>query len=229
MVRSGNATGSTKTNYDEAYYAQVYPNYERQNPPAKLRFYRRLIETALPEGTRRPRVYDFGCAFGACLGSLPEGWERFGYDASEFAIESARQSHPAVVFDGEPGRLTREAGTFDAITAFDVLEHIENVDAVLAMFERALRPGGCIVAVVPVYDGVLGPLVHLLDRDPTHVHKESRRAWLDRFAQTGEIVAWTGIVRYLVPALGYLHVPAELIRSVAPAIAVTVRKRPAAS
>jgi SAM-dependent methyltransferase len=215
----------SETTFDEGYYAAVYPDYTKQNPPNKMRFYRGLVEAAMPKGVVRPKVYDLGCAFGVFLASLPDTWEKFGSDASAFAIDRARTQHASVTFDYTPDRLAAEAGTFDVVTAFDVLEHIETLDDALGLLHRSLKPGGAVVAVVPVYDGPLGPVVWALDKDPTHVHKKSRQFWLQHLATQWDVVDWVGAVRYMVPRLGYVHVPTRLMRGIAPAIAMTLRKK----
>src|SRR2546426_9146876 len=118
--------------FERSYFEQQYRDYERQNPPRKLAFYRSLAERAA--GTNeRPRILDIGCAFGYFLASLDGRWVRFGVDASRYAIEQARVRLPGAQFavsqlDGAP--MGRQ---FDIITAFDVLEHMPDLDAILGM------------------------------------------------------------------------------------------------
>jgi hypothetical protein len=81
------------------------------------------------------------------------------------------------------------------------------------------------VFVVPVYDGLSGPIIRRLDRDPTHVHKWPRDRWLDWAASHFEVVDWTGILRWLTPLGYYLHVVTRLGKRHTPAILVTCRKR----
>lgn len=117
------------------------------------------------------------------------------------------------------------ASRFDAIVAFDVLEHIPAVDNTLEFVRQSLTPDGIFLFVVPVYDGPLGPIVNFLDSDPTHVHKRSREWWLGKVRDRFEVISWTGVVRYLVARRFYLHMPSSAIRAVAPAIAVAARLR----
>src|SRR2546426_10237636 len=74
--------------FDREYFATAYNDYARQNPPWKLRFYRRLIERQLGTSTA-PRVLEIGCGPGAFLASLDPGWTKFGSDVSRDAIEMA--------------------------------------------------------------------------------------------------------------------------------------------
>lgn len=208
--------------FDEAYYRTVYGDYRRQNPARKLAFYRRLVERHAGAGGR---VLDLGCAFGLFLGGLPERYARFGVDASEHAIRAAaRRIRDGRFAVGDCARPPLR-GPFDVITAFDVLEHIQDLDGALAYIDGALAPGGVLVFVVPVYDGPLGPVIQALDRDPTHVHKRSRAWWLERLSERFDIAEWTGILRYLLPPGFYVHLPSRWIRGFAPAIAVAARQK----
>lgn len=122
-----------------------------------------------------------------------------------------------------------QAGTwplrFGAVTAFDSLEHMPDVEAAALSIDSQLVPGGSFVFVVPVYDGVSGPLIRRLDGDPTHLHKWPRTQWLDWAARHFEIVSWRGILRYLLPGGYYLHLPTRLFRSHTPAIIVVCRRQ----
>jgi SAM-dependent methyltransferase len=210
--------------FEQAYFESVYRDYTVQNPKRKLRFYRSLVERHL--GSREGlQILDVGCAFGLFLESLGPRYRRFGMDASRYAVTSYRKRVPdarAVVADAARPPF---AGSFDAVVAFDVLEHVPDVESALAFVRGALAADGVFVFVVPVYDGPLGPVIRLLDRDPTHVHKRSREWWLDLVGRDFEVVAWTGILRYTVAPEVYLHWPGEWMRGFAPAIAVVARLR----
>ncbi|MBM4042515.1 MAG: class I SAM-dependent methyltransferase, partial [Planctomycetes bacterium] len=172
------------------------------------------------------RIHDLGCGFGDFLATLDPSWEICGSDVSEFAIAQAVRRHPRGAF--KVASATDRAvfpGPFGVVTAFDVLEHVVDLDAVAASVNEQLAPGGAFLFVVPVYDGLSGPIIRALDRDPTHVHKWPRRRWLDWAAAHFQVVEWLGAVRYLFPLLGYFHVTTRLFRRHTPAILVACRKR----
>jgi SAM-dependent methyltransferase len=156
--------------FDRSYFETQYASYEHQNPPRKMAFYRRLAEAAAAD-CANPRILDIGCAFGFFLSTLGSRWERFGIDASEYAITRARERVPDARFAVTTSSELVFSAPFDVITAFDVLEHIPAPDEVLARIAAALRPRAGFVFVVPVYDGLTGPAIRHLDRDPTHLHK----------------------------------------------------------
>ncbi len=206
------------------YFRAFYRNYERQNPAYKLRFYRDLI-LAHVVGFERPRILDIGCAFGKFLGSLAPDWVKFGVDRSEFAVARGRKVHPDVRFVVASGTAIPLRGPFQAIVAFDVLEHLPDLKAVEEFVGTALSPGGVFVFVVPVYDGPLGWLVHKLDRDPTHIRKRERAFWLEWARKNFELDTWCGVFRYLMPGGIYINYPSRVLRNQAPAVAVVARRK----
>ena len=145
---------------------------------------------------------------------------------SQFATDRAAAAAPDATFARADIHEIPFSGPFDIITAFDVIEHIPSLEAVASAVRSLLVPDGHFVFVVPVYDGVTGPLIRLLDRDETHVHKRSRNFWLRWTRENFVLLEWWGIYRYLFPGLGYVHVPTRLWRRFTPAIAVIARRRP---
>ncbi len=209
--------------FDRTYYETRYRDYERQNPARKLAFYRRLVEVGI--GARpRPRILDIGCAFGLFLSQLDTSWERYGEDASEYAVGQARGRVPTVRFGISMRGTHPFAGPFDAITAWDVLEHIGQLNELLDWVAGNLNPGGAFAFVVPVYDGPTGPVVRILDRDPTHVHKRDRRYWLGLASENFCVVDWWGIYRFLFPGGAYMHLVTHSLRRYTPAIACLLRR-----
>lgn len=218
----------TQADFERAYFESNYRDYARQNPPRKLHFYRRLVEGLVP-GTSNPRILDLGCAFGTFLATLDSRWERFGVDVSRFATEEASRTVPGVAFACAGATEIPFSGPFDVITAFDVIEHIPSLDRVVSAIRGKASANGHLVFVVPVYDGPLGAVVRLLDKDRTHVHKRSRRFWLRWTEEHFDLVEWWGVARYLFPGDVYLHCTTKTWRSFAPAIAVVARLKPRAA
>lgn len=206
------------------YFAHIYRDYAAQNPPGKLAFYRRLAERAAA-GSSRPRLLEIGCGPGLFLEALDPVWQRFGTDVSQWAVAEARRRAPTASIEQAPAERIPFDGEFDVIAAFDVLEHLDRPELAIAEATQRLRPGGALLFVAPVYDGPAGLLVRLLDRDPTHVQKRSRRFWLDLASRRLEVEEWYGVFRYLMPWGWYWHRPTRALRRIAPAVAVVCRRR----
>jgi SAM-dependent methyltransferase len=218
-------TVAGETKFERDYFEKTYRNYSRQNPRRKLRFYRGLVERVAPKD-RTPRILDIGCAFGAFLSELDPQWKRFGIDVSEFATDRAAEVVPGARFArADIGHIPFE-GPFDIVTALDVIEHVPSLEEAGASVKGKLASDGCFVFVVPVYDGPAGLLVHLLDRDETHLHKRSRRFWLRWAEERFAVIDWVGLCRYLLPGGYYVHLTTRALRQLTPAIAVVARNRP---
>lgn len=97
-------------------------------------------------------ILDVGCGTGANLVAL----QRFGSTAGcEIEAEAVtfceRRGLQGVVQQTDLNRLPFGDTTFDLVTAFDVIEHIEEVVAMLRETARVLKPGGHLMVTVPAY------------------------------------------------------------------------------
>jgi len=208
--------------FEEEYYKKFYRNYTRQNPPKKIDFYRKLVKTALGE-KRNPSILEAGCAFGTFLSSLENSWRKYGFDISEFAIREARKSMPKAELAVSAFPEIPFKGPFDVIVSFDVLEHVPEIEETMLAVKSRLVPNGHFIFVVPVYDGPTGPIIRILDKDTSHIHRESRAFWLNLTERHFQIESWCGIYRFLFPGSYYLHKPTMIFRRFSPAIAVVAR------
>lgn len=57
-----------------------------------------------------------------------------------------------------------EADSFDVVTAFEIIEHVEDVPVFLAAIERVVKPGGAILLSTPEFEG---PIYGLDDEQNT--------------------------------------------------------------
>ena len=72
-----------------------------------------------------------------------------GRDYLEEGLVYARQRVPTAGFTQMDARCMPYESDFDAIGAFDLLEHIANDDDVLQQIYNALEPGGFLFITVP--------------------------------------------------------------------------------
>jgi len=100
---------------------------------------------------RRPRILDVGCGTGANLLMLAEYGDAEGVDISEDALAFCRERGLDKVRLGAGEQLPYDDGTFDLVTAFDVVEHMDDDLAGLREMRRVLRPGGRVLLFVPTF------------------------------------------------------------------------------
>jgi SAM-dependent methyltransferase len=100
---------------------------------------------------RRPRILDVGCGTGANLLLLSQYGDAEGVDVSEDALAFCRERGLDHVKHGAGEELPWEDGTFDLVTAFDVVEHMDDDLAGLKEMYRVLRPGGHVLLFVPTF------------------------------------------------------------------------------
>ena len=100
---------------------------------------------------RRPRILDVGCGTGANLLMLSQFGDAEGVDVSEDALAFCRERGLENVKLGAAEQLPYEDGTFDLVTALDVVEHLDDDLAGLREMRRVLRPGGRVLLFVPTF------------------------------------------------------------------------------
>ena len=111
-----------------------------------------FVEKICRQGTdRRPRILDVGCGTGANLLMLSKYGDAEGVDISEDALAFCRERGLDKVRLGAGEKLPYDDGTFDLVTAFDVVEHMDDDLAGLREMRRVLRPGGRALLFVPTF------------------------------------------------------------------------------
>lgn len=217
LLRDAPVTAFDAATFGEEYFTHVsnYGGlYRRFNPPHKIRGYLAEIRRVRPGGA----LLDVGCAFGGFLERARQYYTCEGLDISAYALAKARQVLPATTLHHGSIEGFSASRTYDVITCFDVIEHVPDTDLALARLRALLAPDGILAMAVPVYDTLPGRFFGLIDRDPTHVHRRSRRFWLDRLHQAGfDPIVFKGILRAPLPGT-FLHLISPLFRSFSSAI-----------
>jgi ubiquinone/menaquinone biosynthesis C-methylase UbiE len=101
-----------------------------------------LLDAArVRDGTR---ALDVGCGLGdLCAAAAARGARATGVDLAEGMVEAAREAHPELAIrHGDAEDLPFEAGSFDAVTAAFVVNHLPHPERGAAELRRVLAPGG---------------------------------------------------------------------------------------
>ena len=109
-----------------------------------------LLRRVLPPAGR-PRILDFGCGTGGNTSAFAKLGRVIGVEPDAGAVAMARGRAAAEYCRGSGTALPFAPGSFDAVVASDVLEHIEDDRAAAAEIARVLRPGGALVFTVPAH------------------------------------------------------------------------------
>jgi SAM-dependent methyltransferase len=124
---------------------------------------------------RRARILDVGCGTGANLLMLSKYGDAEGVDISEDALAFCRERGLDKVKLGAAEDLPYDDGTFDLVTAFDVVEHMDDDLVGLKEMRRVLRPGGRVLLFVPTFMFLWG-----LQDDVSHHRRRYRLPELAR-------------------------------------------------
>jgi SAM-dependent methyltransferase len=96
-------------------------------------------------------ILDIGCATGEFLNGMRQypTWNIYGVEISPFASQIARERFNLEIFTGTLEQATYPDEFFDAVTLWDVFEHLHDPARTLMEIHRILKPKGILVVRVP--------------------------------------------------------------------------------
>ena len=155
-------------------------------------------------------LLDLGCASGGFLSTLGPSWKLFGVEMSEEAARVARARCNADVFVGDILDAPFAPASFDAITCFNVFEHLYEPAKVLEKVSEWLKPDGVFYTMMPNIDSAGAKIFgsywyalelprHLFHFSPTTLRKIARSVSLE------EIVIHTDRDLYFERSVGYIR------------------------
>jgi len=166
---------------------------------ARNRIILRMLRTHLGNQVR-PRLLELGCGTGFVLQQLAaeNQYQLTGLESHIAGLRYARDRLPSVEFIQADARDLPYYAEFDAIGAFDVVEHIAEDDAVLASIHRALKPGGIALVTVPQHKWLWSGT----DEQAMHKRRYTRRELSAKLlAADLEILRCTSFVTVLLPVM----------------------------
>lgn len=154
------------SDYSKAYFFEEYQNqygktYLEDFDAIKTQGERRMKNIVAMYQDKKllpKKVLDIGCAYGPFLAAAAQsGWRCYGTDISEDAVTYVRDSLGfQAVTAAYPALDTDALGSksFGAVTMWFVIEHFEDLDAVLSKTAELLPKGGIFAFGTPAGHGV---------------------------------------------------------------------------
>ncbi len=138
----------------ELYRHMDVAAYESE-APGRVRTARRRRKILQRYANRSGKILDIGCASGKFLAECAAaGWTVAGVEPCRSLFEKAQKLLPgsAQIFPVTLQDADFPQSNFDAVTMWDVLEHVPNPGEFLRKALSLLRPGGLLIANVPNLD-----------------------------------------------------------------------------
>jgi 2-polyprenyl-3-methyl-5-hydroxy-6-metoxy-1,4-benzoquinol methylase len=134
---------------DAEYERGLYRDYVEAREMKLAHFRSRMdsVSARIPKG----RLLDVGCSCGYFLEvAVEHGYEVRGLEFSESAIAAAVANVRGRIVRAGTNQLRGEyESSYDVITAFDIIEHLEDPRQFLGETARLLRPNGALVISTP--------------------------------------------------------------------------------
>ena len=156
------------------------------------------VQRYFPDGRS---LLELGCGTGFVLEALRDalpGWRLVGSELYEEGLAVARRRLPELELVRLDARSLPYREEFDVVGAFDMLEHVEEDEAVLGQMHAAVRAGGGVALLVPQHPR----LWSAMDEVAHHVRRYTRRELVGKVRRAGFAVERaTSFVSSLLPAM----------------------------
>lgn len=117
-------------------------------------------------------ILDIGCGTGSMLTMLKKYGKVVGSDISELALSFCRKRGCTNLIKTSADNLALPNESFDLITAFDIIEHLDDDKKALQEFYRVCRKGGNVIVTVPAYNFLWSEHDRALQHKRRYVRKE---------------------------------------------------------
>jgi SAM-dependent methyltransferase len=203
--------------YSKDYHRAIMAAGEK-SAPSRWRRQRDVIARYKKAGA----ILDVGCSSGGFLGTVKgRSWKLYGIEMEASTAQKAREATGAEVFVGDVLAAPFPAASFDAITGFDILEHVCQPRRFLAKVLEWLKPGGIFYVGLPNIDSwearLFGSYWYGLEL-PRHLSHFSPKSLKQVTASLGfrEISLITPRTSYVKDSVGYLSSRAAEMMGITP-------------
>lgn len=186
-------------NFKPEYFANLY---ELEANSFWFRARNKIVLWSLRKYLQKAGTFlEIGCGTGFVLSALAVAYPNVDLLGTEILLDGlphAFRRTPSASFMQMDARHIPFVSHFDGIGAFDVLEHIEEDESVLAQMSQALHPGGFIILTVPQHPWLWSPA----DDYACHKRRYSRAELMEKVRRAGfEIQRCSSFVSLLLPLM----------------------------
>ena len=146
-------------------------------------------------------MLEVGCGTGFVTRAISIAFPQLTLAASEYfdsALQLAKKRVSACRFILIDARYMNDQNQYNCIGSFDVLEHIDDDELVLANFNNALRPGGFLILTVPQHPWLWSPA----DEFAHHVRRYTKSELMKKLKRARfETYYTTSFVSLLLPIM----------------------------
>ena len=137
--------------YSRDYFENEYlPQHGPYSSEANYRTHAAALQRLRYYAPTRGRLLDVGCAIGLFLAAAQmDGWSVTGSELSEFAADYAQREFGFPVTSGNIDDLNLPPASFDAITLWETIEHVQSPFNVIRKLAGFVRPGGVLAISTP--------------------------------------------------------------------------------
>lgn len=133
-----------------------YDNAETWMTPRTLTIYSKVLAQVEAQLGGPGKILDIGCGRGAflqCAAGL--GWKAFGLEPNCSNREELASKHGIRVFAEDFFKGTLPEKDFDAVSLWDLIEHVPDPEAWVRRCQSFLKPGGILIMATPNHFSLL--------------------------------------------------------------------------
>lgn len=175
-------------NYGTDYYA-IESNYDKMFFKGKKPFHYIFWRHKLKKLIKNGMLLDIGCGKGFFLEYMRRSYSVAGTDISKYAVLESKElldNVPLTVADA--AHLCFKYEKFDIVTAFDIIEHVQNPEKILKECYFVLKSDGYLVLTTPNMSSIGRKLKKnnwFGYRDKTHVSLLHPEVWIKLIEDNG--------------------------------------------
>jgi 2-polyprenyl-3-methyl-5-hydroxy-6-metoxy-1,4-benzoquinol methylase len=129
---------------------------------ADRRTFAEVLDLAARLALQRGKLLDIGPNIGTCLTlARDRGWDSYGIEINDDAARYCREQRRLNVISGALDEHTYAANSFDVVLMGDVIEHLGDPLALMAIVQRILKPGGVVIISTPNVAGWAARLMQI--------------------------------------------------------------------